>query len=275
MKMFLLLFCAGLVLAAGSLSPAAAGGRGHGQGKKKEVGQAQGPVFQQLGLSDEQKAQFEALRTEFRQAQQAIHEQIKAGALSPEEGRAQLQAGAQAHRAALQQLLTEEQRQKLAELKQNRPAGPPLDGPGMMGPGMGQGKAWGAGGPGMMGLGMGRGKGGPGGLDRMATALGMTAEQKAQWQEVAQQHRAKMEELRQSGQQPDPEAMRQLFAEHLKALEAILTPEQLQKWEAQKQNWKDHHPGPPAPAEATPSGAVTKPAAPAEQTWGQIKAQGK
>ncbi|MCC7262631.1 MAG: hypothetical protein IT369_08940 [Candidatus Latescibacteria bacterium] len=269
MKRFAILCCVGLVIAAGSSSAATAGGRGHGRQAKHETKQGQGPVFQQLGLSDEQQTQFEALRTEFRQAQQAIREQIKAGTLPPAEGRAQLQAGAQAHRAALEQLLTEEQRQKLAELKQNRPAGPGKGGPGMMGPGRG----WGKGGPGMMGPG--RGRGGPGGLDRMATALGMSAEQKAQWQEVAKQHRAKMEELRQSGQKPDPEVMRQLFAEHMKALEAILTTEQLQKWEAQKQSWKDRHPAAPAPAEATPSGAVTKPATPMEQTWGQIKSQGK
>jgi hypothetical protein len=61
--------------------------------------------------------------------------------------------------------------------------------------------------------------------------------------------------------------------EHLKALEAILTPEQLQKWEEQKKNWKGRHPVPPAGE--TESGAATKPATPAEQTWGQIKSQGK
>lgn len=272
MKIFSVLLCAGLVIAGGGLSAANAGGRGHGHGMKQ--GQGQGPVFQQLNLSEEQLAQLGTLRAGFQKQQQEIRAQIQAGTLSREEGRAQLQAGAQAHRTALEQLLTEEQRQQLAELKQNRPAGPDMgkgrSGPGMMGKGMGRGKA----GPGVMGPGMGRSKGGPG-LGRMAEALGMTEEQKAQWQEVAVQHRAKMEELRQSGQKPEPEAMRQLFAEHLKALEAILTPEQLQKWEEQKKNWKGRHPSPPAPAEATTSGAATKPAAPVEQTWGQIKSEGK
>jgi len=69
--------------------------------------------------------------------------------------------------------------------------------------------------------------------------------------------------------------MRQLFAEHLKALEAILTPEQLQKWEEHKNDWKGRHPSPPAPAAGDASGAATKPAAPTEQTWGEIKTQGK
>jgi Spy/CpxP family protein refolding chaperone len=258
MKTFSILLCAGLVVLAGSFSAASAGGRGHGM--RKETKQRLGPVFQQLDLSEEQKARFEALRTEFQQEQQAVHEQLKAGTLSREEGRAQLQANAEAHRAALEGILTEEQRQQLAELKQNRQAGPGKGGRGMMGPGRG--------GPGRMG----KGRGGPG-LGRMAEALGMTEEQKTQWQELAKAHRAKMEELRQSGQKPDPAAMRQLFAEHLKALEAILTPEQLQKWEEQKKNWKGRHPAPPT--EETDSGAATKPAAPAEQTWGQIKSQGK
>ncbi len=262
MKMFSILLCAGLVIAAGTFTTATAGGREHGM--KREMKQGQGPVFQQLDLTEEQRTQFETLRTEFRQAQQAIHEQLKAGTLSREEGRAQLQAGAQAHRAALEQLLTEEQRQKMAELKLNHPAGQAMGEPGK-----GRGKDMGR--HGMMGRG--KGMGGPG-LGRMAEALGMSEEQKAQWQEVAKAHRAKMEELRQAGQKPDPEAMRQLFAEHMKALEAILTPEQLQKWEAQKQTWKDRHPAVPAPAEATPSGAATTPTTP-EQTWGQIKSQGK
>lgn len=261
MKIFSILLCAGLVTASGGFSAAEAGGRGHRHGMKQ--GQGQGPVFQQLNLNEEQKAQFDALRAEFQKQQQEIRAQIKAGALPREEGRAQLQAGAEAHRAALEQLLTEEQRQQLAEWKQNHPGGP------------GKGK----GGPGMMGKGMGKGKGmrragGPG-LGRMAEALGLSEEQKTQWQELAVQHRAQMEELRQSGQKPDPEAMRQLFAEHMKGLEAILTPEQLQKWEDQKKNWKGRHPAPPAPAEEATSGAATKPATPAEQTWGQVKSQGK
>jgi Spy/CpxP family protein refolding chaperone len=249
MKIFSILLCAGLVIAAGSFSAARAGGRGHGHGVK----QGQGPVFQKLNLNEEQKAQFDALRAEFQKQQQEIRAQIKAGALPREEGRAQLQAGAEAHHTALDQLLTEEQRQQLAEWKQNHPGGP--------GKGMGKGKGM-------------RRAGGPG-LGRMAEALGLSEEQKTQWQELAAQHRAQMEELRQSGQRPDPEAMRQLFAEHMKALETILTPEQLQKWEDQKKNWKGRHPAPPTPTEETSSGPATKPAAPAEQTWGQIKSQGK
>ena len=113
--------------------------------------------------------------------------------------------------------------------------------------------------------------GGPG-LERRATELGLSEDQKTQWQELAKQHRAKMQELRQSGQRPDPETMSQLFAEHQQAVAAILTPEQLQKWEAMKKNWKGHQPAPPDNAT---SGAATKPAAPMEQTWGQIKSEGK
>ncbi|MBI2506281.1 MAG: hypothetical protein HYW07_23955 [Candidatus Latescibacteria bacterium] len=254
MKTFSALLCAGLIITAGAFSAAEAGGRGHGHGMKQGLG----PVHLQLNLSDEQKAQLETLRTEFQKQQQELRAQIKVGTLSREEGQAQMKAAAEAHRTAFETLLTEEQRQQLAELKQNRPAGP----------GMGKG------GPGMMGKGMGRGKGGPG-LGRMAEALGLSEEQKTQWQELAKQHRAQVEEQRQSGQRPDPEAMRQLFAEHLKALEAILTPEQLQKWEDQKKNWKGRHPSPPVPAEETTSGAATKPATPVEQTWGQIKSEGK
>jgi Spy/CpxP family protein refolding chaperone len=257
MKMLSLLLCAGLVIV-GGFSAAHAGGREHGHGMKHEKEQRLGPVFQQLGLSEEQQAQLEALRTEFFKQQKALHEQIKAGALSKEEGRAQLQAGAEAHRTALDGILTEEQRQQLAELKQNHRED------------HGKGRR----GPGMMGKGMGRGKGGPD-MGRMAEALGLSDVQKAQWQELAAQQRAKMEELRQSGQNPDPEAMRQLFADHMKALEALLTPEQLQKWEEQKKSWKGRHPAPPASATEPAAGAATKPAAPAEESWGKIKSEGK
>lgn len=260
MKTFSALLCAGLVLTAGAFSAAIAGGAKHGHGMKH----GQGPGHQELNLSDEQKAQLAPLKTEFQKQQQELRAQIKAGTLSREDGQAQMKAAAEAHRTAFEALLTDEQRQKLAEWKQNHPAG--MDrgkGPGMMGKGMGRG-----------GKGMGRGKG-EAGLGRMAEALGLSEEQKTQWEALAKEQRAKMEELRQSGQKPEPEAMRQLFADHMKALEALLTPEQLQKWEDQKKNRKGPHPAPAAPATEATSGAATKPAAPPEQTWGQIKSQSK
>ncbi|MSR83626.1 MAG: hypothetical protein EXS58_12005 [Candidatus Latescibacteria bacterium] len=256
MKTFSALLCAGLVLTAGAFSAATGGGMKHGHGMKH----GQGPGHQELNLSDEQKAQLEPLKTEFQKQQQELRAQIKAGTLSREEGQAQMKAAAEAHRTAFEALLTDEQRQNLAEWKQNHPAGMDKGGPGMMGKGMGRG-----------GKGMGRGKGELG-LGRMAEALGLSEEQKTQWEELAKQQRAKMEELRHSGQKPEPEAMRQLFADHMKALEALLTPEQLQKWEAMKQNRKGHQ---PAPTDNTTSGAATKPATPPEQTWGQIKSQSK
>lgn len=255
MKTFSILLCAGLVIAAGAASAATAGGMRHGQGMRMKQGQRQGPgPMQQLGLSDEQKAQLEALRTEFQQQQQELRAQIEAGTLSREDGLAQMKTAAEAHRTALDKILTDEQRQKLAEWKQNHPAGP------------GMGKAWG--GPGMMGKGRGPGvgrAGGPG-LEKLATELGLSEEQKAQWQELVKKQRAQMEQLRQSGQRPDPATMRQLFAEHQKAVEALLTPEQLQKLGTLRKNWREPQPAP---------GSASKPAAPAEQTWGQIKSQGK
>lgn len=246
MKTFSALLCAGLVIAAGTFNAAIAGGMKHGHGMKQ--GQGPGPMHQQLlDLNDEQKAQLETLRTEFQKQQQDLRAQIQAGTLSREDAQAQMKAATEAHRTAFEAILTEEQRQKLAEWKQNHSAGP----------GMGS--------PGVMGKGRGRGMGRAGGPDKMVEILGLSEEQKTQWQELARQQRAKMEELRQSGQRPDPETMRQLFAEHQKAVEAILTPEQFQKLGEMKKNWKGHQPPQPA----------TKPAAPPEQTWGQIKSQEK
>jgi len=62
-------------------------------------------------------------------------------------------------------------------------------------------------------------------------ALELTEEQKAQLQTLREERRAEMQQHRESGERPTQEEMEQIRAEHRQALEAIFTPEQLQKLE--------------------------------------------
>lgn len=238
MKSITFLLCAGLVVAAGWLNAAEAR---HGKGHGKDLGQ----IRRELNLTDEQKQQLEALRAEFQKQHQELRAQVQAGTLSREEARAQIQAAAESHKAALDAIFTPQQRQQLEQARQNHPGGP--------GKGMGRGR--GAGGP------------GPG---RMAEALGLSEEQKAQWQELARQHREQMQELRQSGQRPDPQTLRQLRQEHQQAFFALLTPEQLQKWEELKKNGKGR--SFLLPEEGSAPEPASKPV-PKEESWGEIKSQ--
>ena len=65
-------------------------------------------------------------------------------------------------------------------------------------------------------------------------ALGLSDEQKAQIQELRAAHRAQMEEFRDSGTRPDRETMEQLREKHRGQFEAILSPEQLEQFRANR-----------------------------------------
>jgi Spy/CpxP family protein refolding chaperone len=81
-----------------------------------------------------------------------------------------------------------------------------------------------------------QGPGGPGGrggpnLDMLAQELGLSADQKAKLAPILEQQRAKMQELRDLAPEQRREKMRAVREENHKALAAILTPEQLKKFD--------------------------------------------
>jgi len=237
------ILCAGLILSVGWLSAAEAGqGRGHG----KDMGQ----VRQELNLTDEQKQQMKALREDLQKKQEELRSQVQSGALTPQEARAQMQQAREAHQAAVKEILTPEQQEQLEQHRQDKAEGP------------------------RAGMRNGRGNHmapGPDMKGRLGNALGLTEEQKAQWQDLQKQFKEQMEQLHQSGQRPDRETMLRLREEHQAAFAAILTPEQLQKWEEFKKNGPRKHPLPAEESGAEPAG---KPAT-KEESWGKVKSQEK
>ena len=97
--------------------PGWGGGPGHRGGR--------GHLLKALELSEDQQAQFKALRQQHREAmkpqREAIREQVEAGTLTREEAREQMRAAMESHRAEVEKILTPEQLQKLEELRANRP----------------------------------------------------------------------------------------------------------------------------------------------------------
>ena len=168
---------AGVALALGALATVAVAERG---GKMRE--QHTMRMLNHLDLSEEQQEQLQALREEQRAARREQHEAM--AAMNEE------------HREALMNILTDEQREAIKEMRGKR------------------GKFFGRHGW----EGKGRHdmrRGGQGAFSR----LGLTAEQQEQLKELRQKHRTAMRETRQK---------------HRTALEGVLTAEQREKLEMLK-----------------------------------------
>jgi Spy/CpxP family protein refolding chaperone len=81
-------------------------------------------------------------------------------------------------------------------------------------------------------------------VDELAGELDLSAAQKTQVQQILDRERAQREELWQSGAQLTPESRRQqmqaLQSDLINRLSAVLTPEQLQKFEQLEQQRRHH-----------------------------------
>ncbi len=89
---------------------------GEGEARK---GHMRKRLWSALNLSETQQQELQAQRAEFKQTLRDIRGQVEAGSLTPEEGRAQVQTTRQAHGAARDEILTEEQKALLERTKKH------------------------------------------------------------------------------------------------------------------------------------------------------------
>jgi Spy/CpxP family protein refolding chaperone len=91
-------------------------------------------------------------------------------------------------------------------------------------------------------------------MERLSEKLGLSDQQKTQLQEIFKAHRAQMDAIR-DDQTLTPDAKREkmkgVMADIKSQAKSILTPEQMQKWDAMKEERKEHHHGPKG-AQPTP-----------------------
>lgn len=167
--------------------------------------------FDELNLTDEQRAQIETILASYREQFDALRPQDGSREPSPEV-REQLHELHTALRAEIAAELTEEQLALLDQLRQQR--GP-----------RGQ-------------------RGGPHltveqRLERMTEHLGLTAEQQEQIRALLQEREQQREQIRASGERPAREEMRQLREQFRERIRAILTEEQIQLMEQNRQRLRD------------------------------------
>ena len=176
-----------------SLSAVDAGGRGRGAGHHRGAGGPGGPGAA-LDLTDDQKAQMQGLREQFRTQIQELRD---AGELS----RADVQAFHEQRRTAVEGILTDEQKAQLADLKVEREAA--------------------------------RAEKKEARVERRQAfldELGVSDDQRAQLDALGQAHRADIEALRESGD-ISREAVQSLREAQREAFQGILTDEQVAQLE--------------------------------------------
>lgn len=227
-------------------------------------GAGAGPVWEQLGLTDDQKAQLAKLREanggQARQAMQDIRSKVQGGELTPEQARAEMDNLRAQHRQELAGILTPEQLQKLDELRA------------AAGPGRWNGQA---------GAGQSMGRSAGMGVGPVCEQLGLTEEQKAQLAALREQNREQMQQAVQSiraqvrsGAWTREQAraeMDKLREQRRQDLAGILTPEQFQKLDALRAN---RPPRGTAPTEQE-SAPASKSAGVQQESWGSIKYQNR
>jgi Spy/CpxP family protein refolding chaperone len=83
-------------------------------------------------------------------------------------------------------------------------------------------------------------------MGRLSEKLGLSDQQKTQLQEIFKAHRAEMQAIR-DDQTLTPDAKREkmkgVMTDIKSQASSILTPEQMQKWNAMKEQWKEHRNG--------------------------------
>jgi Spy/CpxP family protein refolding chaperone len=76
-------------------------------------------------------------------------------------------------------------------------------------------------------------------IDQLATELNLTAEQKPQVQQILDDENAQREQLQSSGEDRR-EVMQQVRSDLITKMSAVLTPDQLQKFEQMEQQHRHH-----------------------------------
>lgn len=175
----------------------------HHTGRNKQKDHEKREHFaQKLNLSDEQKAKAKALEQDFKNEQKALMQNEE---LTVKQQRDQLFALRKNQRAAMQNLLTEEQK---ADMKKMHSEGKDH-----------QGKH----------------------LKMMEEKLSLTQAQVKQLQELRAQHSKEMEDLKNADTRQEHMAIQKQMKEQRKAsLEKVLTKEQLERLEKMKKSHRHH-----------------------------------
>ena len=202
-----------LTLGIASQSVVEAGQRGIKHRNHRGAGLGGDRIGAALELTDDQRQALDALRDEFKQTAQQIRGQVRDGGLTREEARPQLEAQREARRAAVSEILTAEQRERLDQIRAENE-----DRPGSRGHHRG-------------------GFRGRGGLARATKVLDLTGDQQSALaafrEESRQAHREIRNQVRE-GSLTREEARPLLEAQRTArqaALADILTPEQLAQLE--------------------------------------------
>lgn len=177
------------------------------KGAKKELAA-------QLSVTDEQKEKFKAEKEDFRKKM----EELKGNTgMSEDMVKAKREELIKAHKENMKSILTPEQQDKMKELKAEHKDKP------------------------HRGLGNGQGHLGNGRLEKMEEYLGLNADQSSRFKTMNEALKNDIREIRSNSaltQDQKREKIKELMQSHKTNVEAILTPEQLAKWEAKKKEFK-------------------------------------
>ena len=162
-----------------------------------------------LKLTEEQRESLRALRDDLAEQLEALRDQVQEGALTGEDTRVHYRRAMRAQRAGRDEILTEGQRALLERARRfvevDRLADP-------------------------------RNRQRP--HARLTQALELTDAQKAQWRELLQDQRRRVQKSREEGEVVSREDIRRLRGEHSSAFTAILRPEQVARLEEIREDWR-------------------------------------
>ena len=99
-------------------------GKGRGESAGKDRGKKDGGALRVIYsvLADDQKPQFDAIMKEFRTGMDAIFSSIKAGEMTREEAKAEIESMEETMKSAIDALLTDEQKTQLEQMRADRKA---------------------------------------------------------------------------------------------------------------------------------------------------------
>ena len=214
--------------------------RGEGVRQGRRGGRMNGPEdpFAALELNDVQKEQIQALRKSQRADMQA---QRETGERPTQE---EMEGIREQHRAAVAEILTDEQFAQLEQLRADRP-----EGQGVRGHRSGM-------------------RGQRGSAEDPFATLELSDVQKEQLQVLRESQRADMQAQREIGERPTQEEMEVIREQHRAAVAEILTDEQLEQLRANQPRWNGSEDEEAATPAAKPAGAAIE-----SSSWGSIKAQ--
>ena len=181
---------------------------------------------------------------------QAIKAGVHDGDLAPDEGRAEYKDALRAHRAARDEILTEEQQALLQRVHRH------LEEQKLSRPHDGRRKAR--------------------RFARLSEALELTEEQKGRWHQLLRQQRAAFQELKESEDDVSREDVRRMREQHKAAFRSILTLSQLEKLEEIRANWQERrrvHDGVDGSTSDFGFGEEEGDTAIEEESWGRVKSE--